>query len=158
MSNISLESREGKYLQFNLGQEKYALELSCVKEVISIPDTTPIPNAKPYYRGVMNLRGQIISIIDLRDKLHVKKGEDLKEQAVIIVELNELAIGVIVDSINKVIMAYDNEISDVPGLQSQVNSKFIEGVHKSDELTMLLNFYSILNVEEIRQYEQLQAS
>ena len=67
-------------------------------------------------------------------------------------------IGVIVDSINKVIMAYDKEISDVPGLQSQVNSKFIQGVHKADELTMLLNFYAILNVEEIKQYEQRQAS
>ena len=62
-----------KYLQFNLGWEKYAIELFKVKEVIRVPETTPIPNAPGYYHGVMNLRGQIISIIDLRDKLSVKK-------------------------------------------------------------------------------------
>ena len=92
-----------RYIEFSLGEEKFAIALLEVKEVISCPETTPIPRSPSHFVGVMNLRGQVISIVDLRKKLSIQSTSEL-EEAVIILELDGANIGVIVDSINKVIL------------------------------------------------------
>jgi purine-binding chemotaxis protein CheW len=88
-----------RFIEFSLGGEDYAIPLLMVREVISVPDTTPIPKAPVHFLGIMNLRGQVISIVDLRKKLKVDSRKD-KEEAVIIVDIGSMNIGVVVDSIN----------------------------------------------------------
>ncbi len=133
-----------RYLQFDLGSEGYATKLLDVKEVIPMPETTPIPNSQNFYVGIMNLRGKIISVIDLRKKLNIKPGADL-EEAVVIVEIGDLGIGLVVDSINRVINLKNSEISNIPELQSQVNSEFIKGVYRGkDKLTIILDLEKVL--------------
>ncbi len=145
-----IESLRERYLQFNLGNEVYAIPLLNVKEVIPVPNTTPVPNIPAYYKGIMNLRGQIISILDLRKKLNIKPNEDL-EEAVVIVELQGLNIGVIVDSINRVLHLQKEEVGEIPEVSSQINTRFIEGVYKgADALTILLDLDGILNIKEIK--------
>ena len=102
-----------RYLQFDLGNESYAIALLNVKEVIPVPETTPLPNAPTYYIGIMNLRGQIISIVDLRKRLKINKKEDA-EEAVIIVDFAGVSIGLVVDSINYVLNVATSEITEVP--------------------------------------------
>jgi purine-binding chemotaxis protein CheW len=140
-----------RYLEFNLGEEAYAIPLLSVKEVITIPETTRIPNSPAYYIGIMNLRGQIISIIDLRKKLGIKSQDD-SEEAVVIVEVDNLGIGLVVDSINKVLNIPMDQLKEVPEVSSQVNAKYIEGVYSSaNKLIMTLYLNKILNISEINQ-------
>lgn len=145
-SNIPL-----RYLQFKLGEENYGMELLKVKEVIPVPDTTPLPNCPSYYTGIMNLRGQIISIIDLRKKLSINTKHENAEEAVIIVEIEGIGIGVVVDYIGKVLNLSSHDIAEVPEVSKQINAKYIQGVYKDGEsLNIFLDISSILNINEIK--------
>jgi purine-binding chemotaxis protein CheW len=148
-----------RYLQFDLGLESYAIQLLRVKEVIPVPETTPLPNSPDHYIGIMNLRGQIISVIDLRKKLRIKPKKEGLEEAVIIVEFEGVGIGVVVDSINRVLNFSDNAIAEVPEIQAQVNAKYIQGVFQGEEkLTILLDLRKILNIDEIKRMQAREAA
>jgi purine-binding chemotaxis protein CheW len=154
---VQANNQEGteRYLQFDLGQETYAAQLLSVKEVIPVPETTPLPNSPSHYVGIMNLRGQIISIIDLRKKLKITPKEEGIEEAVIIVEIDGVGIGVVVDSINKVLNINLASVSEVPEVSSQINAKYIEGVFQGeDKLTVLLDLKSVLNIDEINKLQK----
>lgn len=149
-----VSQRTERYLQFDLGQESYAIHLLTVKEVIPVPETTPLPNSPSSYIGIMNLRGQIISIIDLRKKLNISQQPEEVEEAVIIVEIQGVSIGVVVDSINRVLNVEVAAITEVPEVSSQINARYIEGVFQGDKnLTILLDLASVLNIHEIKKIQ-----
>ena len=149
MGEGDLDSR--RFLQFDLGSENYAIPLLEVKEVIPLPETTPLPNSPAYYVGIMNLRGQIISIVDLRKRLKIDSKKEGLEEAVVIIEIEGIAIGVVVDSINRVLNIENHEVAEVPEVKSQVNAQFIQGVYKDeDKLTVFLDLETILNIREIK--------
>ncbi len=140
---------QNRYIEFSLGDEDYAIPLLMVKEVISIPDTTPIPKAPKHFVGLMNLRGQVISIVDLRTKLNIKPTELETDNAVIIVDFQGVNIGVIVDSINRVLAFTNSEVQEMPELEFQVRADYISGVFKKDEgLTVLLDIAKCLDVKD----------
>lgn len=142
--------KSNRYIEFTLGPEDFAIPLMMVKEVISIPSLTPVPNTSPHFLGIMNLRGAIVPMIDLRLKLKTKKVEDkTKEEAAIIVDTGESYIGIIVDSINKVLTCSKEELSDMPAVDSQINTAFIQGIYKKDnDLVVLLDVLKILDVKD----------
>ena len=138
-----------RFIEFSLGSEDYAVPLLMVREVISIPETTTIPKAPKHFIGLMNLRGQVISIVDLRNKLSIKPNESHTDSAVIIVDFNGINIGIVVDSINKVLAFSRSEIQEMPELQSQVKSDYILGIHKKEDgLTVLLDIPKCLDVKD----------
>jgi purine-binding chemotaxis protein CheW len=154
-SNENKQSEQVTFLQFDLGRESYGVKLLSVKEVITVPEVTPLPNGPSSFQGIMNLRGQIISIVDLRKKLGIKSKENIEEEAVVIVDFDGVSIGLIVDSINKVLCFNLTELVEIPEVQSQVNSKFIQGVHRGDDkLTLVLDLAKIFNLEELQQMAQ----
>ena len=138
-----------RFIEFCLGQENYAIPLLMVREVISIPETTPIPKAPEHFIGLMNLRGQVISIVDLRNKLNIKPFEDHANCAVIIVDFNGINIGIVTDSINRVLSFSNSDVQEMPELESQVESDYILGVYKkNDGLTVLLDIAKCLDVKD----------
>jgi purine-binding chemotaxis protein CheW len=138
-----------RFLEFSLGGEDYAIPLLMVKEVISVPETTPIPKSPSHFVGIMNLRGQVISIVDLRKKLKIESNKNL-EEAVIIVDIGEMNIGVIVDSINKVLAFSSEDVSEMPEIENQVNTAFIFGVYKKEHsLTILLDIAKVLDLKDM---------
>lgn len=140
-----------RYLQFDLGGESYALHLLKVKEVISIPETTKLPNGPAYFVGIMNLRGQIISVIDMRKKLKIEAKKNLQE-AVIIVDFEDVSIGLIVDSINRVLAIEADKIAEVPEVDTHVNAAFIQGIYNHDNrLTLLIDIESVLDINHIKE-------
>lgn len=146
-SNDSISNR---YLCFSLGTEEYAIALLSVREVIAIPDITPVPQSAPYFLGIMNLRGQVISVIDLRTKLSIKPA-DSAESAIIICDLNPNSIGVVVDSINCVINPAPDQISERPEIQSQKNTDYIQAIcREKDRLIVLLDISKTLSVGDHR--------
>lgn len=134
-----------RYLCFSLGNEEYAIPLLSVREVIALPEITPVPQSASYFLGIMNLRGQVISVIDLRNKLSIKPSE-AAETAVIICDLNPNSIGVVVDSINCVINPAPDTISEKPEIQSQKNTDYIQAVYREkDKLILLLDISKTLS-------------
>jgi purine-binding chemotaxis protein CheW len=107
-----------------------------VKEVIALPDTTPIPQTPPYFLGIMNLRGQVISVIDLRTKLNIKPS-DSTEVSVIICDLSPNCIGVVVDSINCVLYPSFAEISEKPEIQNNAATEYITNVYRRENQLVL---------------------
>lgn len=158
-NNFEDSNQVDRFLEFSLGIEDYAIPLLMVKEVISIPETTPIPKAPKHFIGLMNLRGQVISIVDLRNKLTIKPKEETSDSAVIIVDFQGINIGVIVDSINRVLAFSTNEIQEMPELNSQVKSDYIRGVYKKEDgLTVLLDLAKCLDVKDYNVLNSLKAA
>ena len=148
---LEINESEGRFLQFDLGEENYAIELLKVKEVIPLPEVTEIPNSPAYYLGIINLRGQIISVIDLRKRLSISPKTEGLEEAVIIVEIDSVSIGLLVDSINRVLDFSKNDVSEVPEISSRINASCIQGVFRRDNgLTVLLDMDSILDIDKLK--------
>ena len=138
-----------RYLRFSLGIEEYAIPLLDVKEVIAMPEVTPIPQTPTHFLGIMNLRGQVITIMDLRLKLGIK-AEKGAETSVIITDLGEISVGVVVDSINAVLNPNPKDLAEKPELSNGVkSSEYITGVYKKESgLVLLLNIPKLLNFED----------
>jgi purine-binding chemotaxis protein CheW len=137
-----------RYLSFNLGVEEYAVPLLAVREVIAMPEYTPVPYTPPYFLGIMNLRGQVISIMDLRQKLGVKPAGH-EETTVIICDLGGASIGVVVDSVNTVLTPKAEEVSPKPEIQSTRPTDYITGVFRKDKkLILFLDLSKSLSLED----------
>jgi purine-binding chemotaxis protein CheW len=99
----------------------------------------------------MNLRGQVISIIDLRKKLSITPKSDNSEEAVIIIDVDGIQVGAIVDSINKVLSVEGQDVSDVPEISHQINAKYIQGIHRGENaLTVLLKISHVLDFNDMK--------
>lgn len=142
---ISNDSKvANRFLCFSLGNEEYAIPLLSVREVIAVPEITNVPKAASHFLGIMNLRGKVISVIDLRAKLSIKPSKS-EESAIIICDLNPNSIGVVVDSINYVVHPEPEQISEKPEIQSQKNIDYIQGVFRDKgKLIVLLDISKTL--------------
>ncbi len=150
MSSKTVSTEAKRFLNFSLAEEEFAVPLLSVREVIAIPETTPIPFTPAHFLGIMNLRGQVISVIDLRLKFGFK-GNPLAttEKAVIICDINGLAIGVVVDSVNHVLSVQEKDIQPRPEIQSSKASDYILGVTEKDKrLILLLDIAKALDVAD----------
>ena len=136
-----------RFLTFTLGTESFAIPLLQVKEVIAMPEVTGIPQTPNYFLGIMNLRGQVITVMDLRAKLGIKPAEN-QETVVIICDLAPFSVGVVVDSVTSVLSATSEQISPKPELTgSKVDS--IVGVYQDKEkLVLMLDISLTLNLTD----------
>lgn len=138
-----------RFLTFSLGSEEYAVPLLSVKEVIGVPEITPVPYTPSHFLGITNLRGQVTSVIDLRLKFKMKKPENTGETAVIIADLAPLSIGLVVDSINSVLAVQESQVSPSPRIESTQSSDYILGVvNREKALILLLDLAKALSVED----------
>lgn len=137
-----------KVLCFNLGNEEFAVPLLNIKEVIAQPDVTPLPQSPNYFLGIINLRGQIISIIDLRVKFNIKPMPN-SESAVMILDFNGQFLGVVVDKVNSVQSVKENDIAEKPSVDNSKTHDYIEGVFKRDDkLIFLLDISKSLSLDD----------
>lgn len=143
------KSEMNRFIEMNLGMESFAIPLLVVREVISIPDITPIPKTPDHFLGIINLRGQVISVIDLRKKLKIAPKQN-NEEVIIIVDIGKTNIGIVVDSINKVLSFSKEDISEMQEVRSQVSASFIQGVYKKEKsLVILLDVAKILDFKDL---------
>jgi len=141
-----------KNLIFSLDHEKYGVPLSTVKEVIGMTNITPIPHVPNFFKGLINLRGKIISVIDLRLKLGLKQVPyQPKQTSIIITDVNDLTIGTIVDDVQEVVGFEREQIETELDIASSVQREYIDGVAKSEDntLVLLLDIRKVLDEEEL---------
>lgn len=135
-STATIDGKHDRFITFSLGVEEYAIPLLSVKELIAVSEITPLPFTPSYFLGLMNLRGQVISIIDLRLKLGIKPSAS-PENAIIICDLPTGLLGILVDSVNAVISPGAGAISEAPEIHGR-NADCVCGVFRDQEKLILL--------------------
>ena len=137
-----------RYICFNLGAEEFTIPLLSVKEVIGVPEVTPVPQTPNYFLGIMNLRGSVISIMDLRLKMGIP-ANTTEETTVIILDLGSYNLGVVVDQVNNVMVADEQNFSEKPPVTSSKIADAITGVFRKDQqLILVLDIAKALSVED----------
>lgn len=130
-------AQTNRYLSFCLGAEKFALPLLKVREVIAPPTTTPIPQAPAFCLGYMNLRGEVITVLDLRKKFSIR-AENGPELSVVICEIGKVSVGLMVDQINQVLSPKPEEITNKPEGAGGKFADCIRGVYRDSQGLVLL--------------------
>jgi len=144
-------SKAGKYLTFGLNDEQYGLEILKVREIIGLMDITSVPRTPEYVKGVINLRGKVIPIVDLRLKFTMPEAEPTEQTCVIVVDVHGTEMGIIVDQVSEVLDITGEQIEESPSFGASVDTDFILGMGKAgDKVTILLNICKVLSNEEVQ--------
>ncbi|MDR2461166.1 MAG: chemotaxis protein CheW [Deltaproteobacteria bacterium] len=153
VSSIPTEN-DGKYLTFQLAGEGFGIGILKVREIIGMLPVTPVPQTPPFLKGVINLRGQVIPVVDLRLKFGLPEEEYTERTSIIVVEVkglsNNIPIGIVVDTVSEVINIQAHEIEPPPAFGSTIDMNFILGMAKTgDGVKILLNIDLVLSAEEL---------
>jgi purine-binding chemotaxis protein CheW len=148
-----MESGDMQVVVFNLGGEEYSVDISIVREIIRMVDLTRIPKLPEFIEGVINLRGQITTVIDLRKRFGMEPVIS-NENRIIIVDLKGEPIGIIVDSVSEVMTLPTGQIDDMPSIKHARTQEYLEGICKVDDrILILLDLDKILTELEFTQTE-----
>ena len=139
-------SLSGKFLTFRLEDEYYSLKTACVKEIIGLLDITSVPHTSNFVKGIINLRGKVVPVIDLRLRLGMPQGKYGEETCTIIIKGKKGLIGIIVDSVTEVIDVNESEVDEPPDFGKTIDADFIVGVTKvNEEIKILLDIEKIIS-------------
>lgn len=161
-SRLSRNEREAEQftqlVSFRIGNEEFGVEILVVQEIIRLPSITPIPNAPKFILGMINLRGKIIPVVDLRKRLRItgrKPSQNERTTRVLIVEMHSSVTGFIVDSVSEVMRVSPSDIEPTPNLvASAIEAEYIKGVIKlPGRLVVILDFKKILLPKEQKEVQ-----
>lgn len=151
-----MSSIEGKYLTFVLCGEEYGLEILKVREINGLMDITVVPQTPNYMKGVINLRGKVIPVVDLRLKFGLPEAEYTKETCIIVVDAQDTLVGIVVDTVSEVVDVSAEDIEPTPRMGQHVNTNFILGMAKiKGKVKILLDIDKVLRSDELETAEQL---
>jgi purine-binding chemotaxis protein CheW len=143
------DTQQGRYLTFNLGAESFGLEIRYVREIIGMQPITPLPGLPAYIKGIINLRGGIIPVVDVRMRFGKEPLEYNDRTCIIVACFDGMDIGLIVDSVSEVLSIPDSEIVPPPEINRSSN-RFIKGIGKvGNDVKLLLDYQRLLNGEDI---------
>lgn len=150
--------REGKYLTFSLAGEEYGIGILKVKEIIGLMPITPVPKTPEHIKGVLNLRGKVIPVVDLRLKFGMERAESTERTCIIVTEIatggNKIFMGLVVDSVSEVLNIKLAEIEDTPNFGSALDTAYILGMAKiGQSVKILLDIDKVMGDEEISQLD-----
>ncbi len=144
------EQLAGKYLTFQLADEEYGLEILKVREIIGMMEITHVPKTPEFIKGVINLRGKVIPVMDLRLKFSMPEAERTEETCVIVVDVGNVETGVIVDRVSEVLDIADTDIEAAPSFGSAVDTEFILGMGKAGgKVTILLDIGRVVATSDV---------
>jgi purine-binding chemotaxis protein CheW len=155
-TDMAEDTQKGRFLTFSLGKESYGIEIRHVTEIIGIQAITQLPELPEYLRGIINLRGKIIPVMDVR--LRFKKGfQDYNDRTcIIVIDIQGLSIGLIVDSVSEVLSIGDQDIVEPPQMNRGFNNRYIKNIGKvGNEVKLLLDCEKLLTVDELEDLDSL---
>ena len=155
-----MEEREGKYLTFSLADEEYGIGILKIKEIIGMMPITSVPQTPEFVKGVINLRGKVIPVIELRLRFGMGKIDYTERTCIIVVEIDSQAgtvlIGIVVDSVSEVLNVKGDDIADTPTFGAKLNTEYILGMAKMEGgVKILLDIDQVLSAEELSGLEQV---
>jgi purine-binding chemotaxis protein CheW len=150
MAEEAKTAEEIQLVVFSLGREEFAVEVTQVREIMRMEEITRMPKSPSFVEGIINLRGQIIAVIDLARRLNLQPGEQTGETRIIVVEAEELKVGMIVDSVSEVLRVSAEAVEVTPTMAADMSLAYLQGVVKQDNrLIILLDLSKVLSVDEI---------
>ncbi len=143
-----------QYVTFSLGEELFGVEVTRTREILSLTPVTKVPQTPDYLLGVINLRGQVVPVVDMRLKLGLPAGDESEDTCIIVVDVlvdgETITVGALADAVREVMDISSDQIEPPPRLGTRLNTEFINGMGKVDEQFMiLLNIDRIFNSEEL---------
>ena len=138
------DTMKDKYLTFHLAGEDYGLDIAFVTEIIGIQRITEVPDMPDFVRGVINLRGKVIPVMDVRLRFHLPEREYDERTCIIVVDINATAVGLVVDKVNEVVDIPEADVEPPPRTTKGATSRFLKGMGKVDEEVRIL-----LNVDKL---------
>ena len=156
----NLDALAGKYLTFTLGDEVYGLEILKVQEIIGLMRITGVPRTPDYVRGVINLRGKVIPVVELRRKFGLERVEDTKRSCIIVVQVargdDTVIMGILVDEVSEVVAVAREQLEPAPAFGSSINTDFILAMGKIDEnVVILLDIDRVLCEDDFKMLGEL---
>jgi purine-binding chemotaxis protein CheW len=150
-----------KYLTFDLGKDVYALEVLRIKKIIEFGNITHVPMVPPYIRGILNLLGDVVPVVDLQICFGEKPGEISRRTCIVIVEVRRgdkiIDMGIVVDAVNNVIELLRKDIAPAPDLGDDVKTNFIHGIGKvENQFILLLDMNHVLSMEQLKVLQRIQ--
>lgn len=157
MMEIEEDTQKGRFLTFTLGKESYGIEIQFVTEIIGMQIITQIPELPEYVKGIINLRGKIIPVMDVALRFKKEPREYNDRTCVIVVDINDLSIGLIVDSVSEVITILDQDIVDPPHMNKGFNNRYIKNIGKvGTDVKLLLDCEKLLTEKDIDDLSEIQ--
>lgn len=146
------DTQKGKFLTFSIGTENYGLEIRHVIDIIGIQRITTVPDQPDYVIGVINLRGKIIPTMDIRKRFRKDERVYDHRTCIVVLEINGLSVGIVVDRVLEVLYIEDGNISPPPRFNGDFQNKYIAGIGKADEnVIILLDCTRLLSIDEINE-------
>jgi purine-binding chemotaxis protein CheW len=143
------DSQKDKYLTFHLGMEDYGIEIRHVTEIIGIQKITPVPDLPEFIKGVINLRGQVIPVMDVRTRFKMPPRDYDDRTCIIVVKVNDRAIGLVVDKVNEVADISQGQIEPPPKTRLEREGGYLQGLGKlGEEVKILLDVDALLGKQE----------
>ena len=151
--------REGKYLTFTLAEEEYGIGILKIKEIIGMMPITSVPQTPNFVKGVINLRGKVIPVVDLRLRFGIEEIDYTERTCIIVVEIagqtGTILIGIVVDSVSEVLNVKGGDIEDTPTFGAELNTEYILGMAKLEGgVKILLDIDQVLSKDEIGELEK----
>jgi purine-binding chemotaxis protein CheW len=155
---VATDARAGKYLTFHLGNEEFAIQVLKVREIMGVQDITAVPQTPAFVKGVINLRGKVIPVVDLRLKFGLPEAEYNQRTCIIVVqvsvEMRNMLMGVVVDGVSEVLNLAGGDIEDTPDFGQGVTVPYLLGMAKTkDGVKILLDIDEVLSTQEVHGLE-----
>jgi len=146
------DTQKGKFLTFSIGKEDYGIEISHVTEIIGIQAITEVPELPEYIKGIINLRGKIIPVMDVRLRFRKSAKEYNDRTCIIVVDIQEVSVGLIVDTVNEVMNIEDENIVPPPDMKTGFRNRYVKGIGKvGSDVKLLLDCEKLLSDQEIHE-------
>ncbi|KZZ62915.1 MAG: chemotaxis protein CheW [Oleiphilaceae bacterium] len=144
-----LEDQVLQYVTFRLDEETYGINVMQIQEVLRYSEIAPVPGAPHYVLGIINLRGNVVTVIDTRTRFGLPEAEVTDQTRIVVLELEGQVVGVLVDSVAEVVYLKQSEVETAPNVGNDESARFIQGVcNKNGELIILVEFEKMLSEEE----------
>ncbi|MCB2298998.1 chemotaxis protein CheW [Clostridium tagluense] len=145
----SEDTQKGKFLTFSVGRESYGIEIKFVTEIIGIQDITEVPELPDYVRGVINLRGKIIPVIDVRIRFKKEAKEYNDRTCIVVIDIKGIYVGLIVDNVAEVINIEDSNIVPPPDIKTGFHNRYVRGIGKvGNDIKLLIDCDKLLAQDE----------
>jgi len=157
IKNFEEDTQHGRFLTFTLEEEVYGIEIRFVTEIIGIQSITKVPEVPDYVKGIINLRGKIIPVIDVRLKFGKEPMVYDDRTCIVVIDINEVSVGLIVDNVDEVLTIDDDNIAAPPASKTGFENRYIKGIGKAgDKVQLLLDCEKLLKHDELDMIENIQ--
>lgn len=150
MADDTKMAEEIQLVVFSLGREEFAVGVTQVREIMRMEEITRMPKSPQFVEGIINLRGQIIAVVELAKRLNLEVGERSGDTRIIVVETEDIKVGMIVDSVSEVLRVSTDSVEPSPTLTTDISAAYLQGVVKQDNrLIILLDLTKVLSLQEM---------